>query len=291
MSKKDYAPGKGYVPEALFYQDSKKTYVPMSDGAELLILHSELESTEDPINLIFVPGFSTGPFSWNDLWDCFYKEYNLFVVEKRELKSSKIKWKHKANMDRLAEDLENIVEHFKLDPQKTVLMGTCLGSSIIGRMIARGNLTNFLGLILMNPPRRFFLPNALLPIGYITPSFFMGIIGKPLITTWLKLSMPPSQQRDIYLETIRNAQGMRWKKYLAITKWDSFEDYAQIKCPTLVLGASEDKVHEDEVAREAASLIENSEFLASPSYYWMHFHPGAGEFTAEVNKYIKKLQK
>ena len=85
------------------------------------------------------------------------------------------------------------------------------------------------------------------------------------------------------METIRNAHGMRWKKYLAITRWDSFDDYAKITCPTFVLGASEDKVHEDEIAREADSLIKNSEFIASPSYYWMHFNPGAKEFAARCS--------
>jgi pimeloyl-ACP methyl ester carboxylesterase len=290
MTTEDYAPAEGYTPAAIFYQKSTKEYVTMSDGAELLILHKKTDTPDDSINIVFIPGFSTGPYSWNDLWDCLHEEYNLYVVEKRELKSSKVKWKHKANMDRLAEDIENIIESLNLDLKRTVLMGTCLGSSIIGRVASRNNL-QFLGLVLMNPPRKFFLPMVLLPIAYITPSFFMSIIGKPLIKTWMKLSLPPSQQREIYMETIRNANGMRWKKYLAITRWDSFDDYAQITSPTFVLGASEDKVHEDEIAREADSLIKNSEFIASPSYYWMHFLPGAEEFTAEVNKFIKKLSK
>ena len=290
MNKKDYVPAKGYTTAALFYQKSSKDYVPMTDGAELLVLNSQTDTPSESINLVFIPGFSTGPFSWNDLWDCLYKDYNLFVVEKRELLSSKIKWKHKANMNRLAEDIENIVDYFKLDPQKTVLMGTCLGSSLIARVMARKNNT-FFGLILMNPPRRFFLPTALLPLGYILPSFTMTIIVKPIIRTWLKMTMESSPQRDLYMEIIANAHGMRWKKFLAITRWDSFDDYAQIKCPTCVLGASEDRVHEDAIAREAASLIEGSEFIESPSYYWMHFHPGAGEYAAEVSKFIKKLEK
>ena len=113
MNKKDYVPAKGYTTAALFYQKSSKDYVPMTDGAELLVLNSQTDTPSESINLVFIPGFSTGPFSWNDLWDCLYKDYNLFVVEKRELLSSKIKWKHKANMNRLAEDIENIVDYFK----------------------------------------------------------------------------------------------------------------------------------------------------------------------------------
>jgi len=278
-----------YAQKALFYNESIKEYVPVSDGAELLVYYTKKGKNPLGLTIFFVPGFATGPFSWNDLWDCLYEEFDLYVIEKRELKSSKVKWKHKANMDRLAEDVENVIEHYNLDPKKTVLMGTCLGTSIIGRILARKRMT-FASAVMMNPPRHFFLPKALLPLGYICPAFTMAIIGKPLIKTWLKLSMPSGNQRETYLENISNANGMRWKKFMAITKWDSFDDYAKIKMPVLVVATTKDKIHEAKIAQQATELMENATFLDAPSYYWMHFHPTAEIFTKKVIEYLEKLK-
>jgi len=290
MNKEKYIPNNDYTQKKLFLKEASSEYVRMSDGAELKFIFTKKGKNSSNYSILFVPGFATFYSSWNDLWDELYNLFNLYIIDKRELKSSKVKWKHKATMDRLAEDLKDAVEHFQIDQSNLVFMGPCLGSSIIAHAVASKKV-NPAGVILNSPPRRFVLPYALLPIGYMFPSFFMGILGKPLIKTWIKLTMKPGLQRDTYLENISNASGMRWKKYLAITHWDSFDDYPSINCPTLVTGASEDRIHDNVIAKKTSDLIKNAKFLDTPSYYWSHYYPGVIEYTKEIKQFISTLTK
>ncbi|MHA1353004.1 MAG: hypothetical protein ACTSPP_09480 [Candidatus Heimdallarchaeaceae archaeon] len=274
-----------YVQDTSFYEEAKKEYVPMSDGAELL--HYYTNKNKD-YTIFFVPGFNTGPFSWNDLWSHLYKDYNLYVQEKREMKSAKVKWGHKANMDRLSLDVKEAMDYLDLDEKKTFLMGPCIGASIISHAVATKKIEP-LGVILNGPPKKFFLPKALLPLAYVLPAFFMGIIGKPLLVIWLNLSMPKGKQRDIYISNIRNATGMRWKKFLAVAWHDSFVDYPHVNCPALITGATEDRMHEAVIAKQVAEMIPKGEYVDTPSYYFAHYNPGAKEYAQIVKDFIEKI--
>jgi pimeloyl-ACP methyl ester carboxylesterase len=290
MIKDKYTPDEDYTQKKLFITEASSEYVKMSDEAELKFIFTKKGKHPCKFSILFVPGFGTFYASWNDLWDELSNLFDLYVIDKRELRSSRVRWKHKATMDRLAEDLKDAVEHFKLDQKKLVLMGPCLGSSIIAHAVASKKLQPA-GVILNSPPRRFVIPYTLLPLAYILPAFFMGIIGKPLIKTWLKITMKPSLQRETYLENINNASGMRWKKFLKITHWDSFDDYSLINCPAFVTGASEDRIHENKIAKEAAELIKNVEFMDTPSYYWSHYYPGILEYREKIEEFISSLAK
>ncbi|MHA1303338.1 MAG: hypothetical protein ACTSPI_06525 [Candidatus Heimdallarchaeaceae archaeon] len=220
-SKFEFPPD--YKQDTSFYDQTTKEYVPMSDGAELLHYYFKHENDSERFTIFFVPGFNTGTFSWNDQWSHLYKHFNLYVQEKRERKSAKVKWSHKANMDRLALDVKEAIEYFGIDEEKLVLMGPCIGASIIAHAVAE-RFVSPAGVVLNSPPQKFFIPRALLPLAYILPSFFMAIVGKPLLIAWLNISMPKGKQRDIYIRNLKNATGMRWKKFLAVTQWDSFVD-------------------------------------------------------------------
>ena len=289
MSEEEIGPEEEYEQDSFFYRSTHHEYIKMSDGAELLVYYTRKGKHPSKMNILFVPGFSTGPYSWNDFWDGIYEEFNLFVVDKREIKSSKVKWAHKGNMKRLALDLKEIVEYFDIPEDKLILMGPCLGASIIAHTVAEGFLKP-VGTIMNAPVRKFFLPKALMPLAYIFPAFFMGILGIPLIRTWAKLSLPPGRQRKTYLENISNANGMRWKKMLSLSRWDSFKDYPKINIPTLVVGFPKDKVHENKITKQVAELIETSTYFEAPSYYWGHYSPGAKEYAMKVISYVSSLK-
>lgn len=281
---------KEYTQAEKFYKASTKTYVPMSDGAEILVYYTTTGKHESGFNIFFVPGFGTGPFSWNDLWDALHEQFNLYVLETREKGSSHVKWGHKANMDRLGLDVKEAVETLNLDVPKTVFVGPCFGATVIAHAIVKYDL-HPAGFVLIDPPRRYKLPKALMPLAYIFPAFFMSIIGKPLLKLWLKMTVPPGIQRTTYLEMANNASGMRWKKFLAIANWDALEDYKQLSCPTMVVDAASDKMHESELTQFVAKNISGTKYIQVPNYDFMHHLPGAKDFAKIIQEFVEEIGK
>ncbi|MHA1686803.1 MAG: alpha/beta fold hydrolase [Candidatus Heimdallarchaeaceae archaeon] len=277
-----------YVQEEKFYKSSTKQYVKMSDGAELLVYYTITGKHPSGFNIFFVPGFGTGPFSWNDLWDALHEQFNLYVLETREKRSSRVKWRHKGHFDRLGLDVKEAIEQLGLDLKKTLLIGPCFGASVLAHAVAKG-WVNPAGFVLIDPPQRFKLPKALMPLAYIFPSFFMAIIGKPLLKLWLKATVPPGIQRTTYMEMTNNASGMRWKKMLPIAWWDSLQDYKQIKCPSWVIDAATDKMHESESTQYVAQNIEGTKYVQVSDYNFMHHNPGAKEFAKIIQGFIEEL--
>lgn len=289
MSEDNYAPEQEtYSQEKTFWNQSIKEYVTMSDGAELLCFYSKPEKNPNGITILFGPGFSTDVPSWTDLWDELAPYYDFYVFDSREKSTSKVKWGHKADMDRLGQDIKEIVDHFKFEERKLIVISASFGCSTLARAMVGYGL-NPAGIVFIGPSIKFILPRKILWLAYVIPSFVLQYIAFPIVKLWIRLIIPEGFQRNNYQGFIGGANAMRWKKTISISKWNAMVDYEKITAPALITKDSKDALHTVSFSDNISTAIEGSRILEVPGYNYMHLRPGVKEFAQSLKDFIKEI--
>jgi len=276
-----------YIQDELFWKESQKEYIKMRDGVELLCFYTKKSKDPEKPIILFIPGYGTGVFSWSDLWDELYQDYDLYVFDSREKDTSKVKWKHNGDMNTLGYDVKEAIEHFNFDQKKLFIISASYGCSMQGRALAQGWI-NPAGTLLIGPSLKFILPRKVLWLAYILPSILMRFPGKLIVKTWVKMMVPPGFQRKAYLDFIGRASGMKWKKTLSTSRWDASEDYSKIKCPTWVTKDPNDSLHLVEFSETIKRLLPHATIVDVPDYLFMHHYPGVKEFGKMIKGYIEE---
>jgi len=289
VNENKYTPDlETYIQENIFWNKSRKEYVTMSDGAELLCFYTKQEKNPSGITILFGPGYGTGVPSWTDLWDELSPHYDFFVFDSREKSTSKVKWSHKADMDRLSQDIKEIVNHFNFDERKLIVISASFGCSTLARAIVGYELEPA-GIVFIGPSVKFILPRKILWLAYIIPAFIAQYIGFPIIKLWINIIIPKGFQRKNYHGFISGANAMRWKKTLSIAKWDAMIDYEKVKTPALITKDSKDALHTVSFSDNISAAIVGSRILEVPGYNYMHHRPGVKEFAHSLKEFIKEV--
>ncbi len=277
-----------YTQEELFYKEAEKIYVPMSDEAELLVYFTTKGTHPKGYNILFIPGYASVPLSWNDLWDCLYEHFNLYVLETREKPTSKVKWSHKGNMDRSGLDVKDTLEGLELDPKKTIIICASSSALYVNRALAEGWIKP-LATVMIGPVRTPKLPAKLIFLTFFIPSFILDGLVRFVGMIWISTVIKKGVQRDRYKQYIGTASSMRWKKTCWVTWWDGTEDFKKIDTPVLMVGAIDEDLHVDNETQICVDLVPTSTYLQVPSFLYMHHLPGAPEFTKQLIEYIDTL--
>ncbi|MHA1198307.1 MAG: hypothetical protein ACTSQF_03050 [Candidatus Heimdallarchaeaceae archaeon] len=287
-SKKKEQLDDDYTQEELFYKEAERVYVPMSDGAELLVYFTKKGTHPKGYDILFIPGYSSVPMSWNDLWDCLYGHFNLYVLETREKITSKVKWKHKGNMNRSGLDVKEAIEGLNIDPKNTIIYCASSSALYVTRALAEEWIKP-LAIIMIGPVRTPKLPSKLIFLTHFTPSFVINGLLRVIGKIWISTVVKEGVQRERYKQYIGTASAMRWKKTCWVTWWDGTEDFKKITTPTLMVGAIDEDLHVDNEAQICVDLVSTSEYLQVPSFLYMHHLPGAADFTKQLIEYIDRL--
>ncbi len=277
-----------YTQAEKFWKDTKKEYIKMSDGAELLVYYTNKIKDSKKKTIFFFPGYATGVFSWSDLWDELYKEYNLYVFESREKDSAKVKWKHKGNMDRFGLDIKETIDYFGIDEKNIFAIGSSFGCSQVARAVVNEGF-NPSGILFNGPSTKFILPRKILWLAYIIPAFVLQFIGIPIIKLWISTMYPKGFQRKHYHDFVNRANAMKWKKTLPVSRWNALVDYAEMDVPTWIVLDPHDSLHTEEFASTIISTIKNSQLVKVPDYNYMHHLPGAKEWAQRIGAIIGVL--
>jgi len=275
--------------KALFYKEAERVYVPMSDGAELLCYYTKKGNNSSGVTILFVPGYASVPMSWNDLWDCIYEEFDLYVLETREKITSKVKWSHKGDMNRSGMDIGDTLRGLKLNPKKTVIFCASASALYTMRGLAEKWFDEPLGIIMIGPVRTPVLPSKLINFTRYTPSFLIDGLLSTLGKLWIGTVVPKGVQRDRYRQYVGTASAMRWKKTRWVTFWDGTEDFKKLKVRSLMVGAIQEELHVNDETKICVDLVEKSEYLQVPSFIYMHHLPGAAEFTKQFTEFVEKI--
>lgn len=210
------------------------------------------------LQIVFVPGWITRVQVWKKVLLELTKEFTVHYVETREKSSASIEGEVGFKLEDFGRDIAELVNLLNLEDGKFVLMGSSLGANAIinGCVFLEKKPA---AIVLIAPNAEYNFP---LIMQYVCRAFPPGlfIIAKPLIKLYLRTFLvdvdKDFEQYEKYCANVEVANPWRMKKTgVELWAWKAWDFLRNISIPALIIGASEDKMHEPEYFHKMASLL------------------------------------
>jgi len=266
-------------------------YLYMSDGASIRIIDFVPEDVSGvkPV-IVFVAGWISLISGWSGLLREITPLFRTIYMETREKSSSEVSKINKNNftINRLKQDIGDVIKHLIPENVPFVLAGSSLGASTILEYSVDADIAASAA-ILIGPNSEFRFPKILGDIiPAIPPSMYFAV--KPVIKWYLKnfrLDKKNSpEQVEKYERTLDAADPYKLKaNALALKNYKINSNIGNITIPCLVMGATSDKLHGTESIKKLASAIPQGEYVELASNMETH-NEKAGRVIAE---YINRV--
>ena len=270
-----------------FESKAKEEYITVSDGSKIKILTTK--APKDSFNgytFVIIPGWGTIVPGWEEVLMEAIKDFNILYIESREKISFQPgEGRIKNNFERLALDVKEIMEHQKIDNNKTITVTSSFSTVTMANLLGTHKIKPALS-VLIGPCFRFEMPTTTRYIMHILPTFLF-YVTKPIWRWWInKYKSEDKAQAAKYVRVMNEADPKKWRavaKRTCFTKvWDL---YAQIEEDTyvVVVGMEKDKMHTTEVAKKITQTIPGAEYIDMETNKATH--------TAKMVKVIRELMK
>jgi len=239
-------------------------YVELTDGVSLQVIEFEPphHDPDGPV-LIFVAGWISLRTAWDPVILELASRYRVLYVESREKGTARVPSLSNIEftLDRMAEDVRDIVDTCIPEGTSFWLMGSSLGSTAILHHLSRPGREPE-GVIVVAQNLRFDLPWWLWPFMRFAPVAFFAWM-RPILKWYMKhlrldrTSEPEQVKR--YAAYLDAADARRLKKNAwAIRHYSLLPRLPAITAPVTVIGARSDLLHRLDEIEEMVSRLPNA---------------------------------
>ena len=269
-----------------FEEIAEEQYVKVSDGSEIKILTTKAPKDEaNGYTFLIIPGWGTVVPGWEEVLMEAIKDFDILYIETREKLSFRPgEGKIKSDLERLALDVQEIVEYLKIDQNKLVTLTSSYSTLIIANLLGSKKIKPALS-VLIGPNSQLNMPPTTRYLHYILPTIIFDFT-KPVWRWWIKKfkSEDPVQAAK-YIRTINEADRKKWKAVAKrISTIKVWKLYRQIEDNyVVIIGMETDKMHTTKLSKDITAAIPNAEYLDMGTNRDTH--------SAEMIKAIRKLMK
>jgi len=238
--------------------------VQVTDRVSLRIFTVKPAEENNNPTIFFVPGWITQPISWKNVLAEITKDFPVIYIETREKRGGLSKGVKDFSIYAMSEDLINVINNFKPEPDKYVLFGSSLGASLILHS-AKNLPIKPKALVLIAPNAEFKVPFFWkIIITFFYPPLYLLI--KPPVKWYLRtFRMDVEKDRaqyEKYAGAIDAADPWKLKRaVMALWKYKIWDRLKGIDIPCLFIGGSHDKLHEPESTKLMIDIIPGSVYL------------------------------
>ncbi len=258
MDYKEYTSGNTEVSEYM---------IQVSDDVSLKVIDfNPGKVSEDKPSIIFIAGWISLITGWQGVLRELTPEFRTFYVESREKQSSILPYKKKVSfsMDRIRNDISDLINRLIPEEEKFVLAGSSLGASSILEYCASGERKPECA-ILVGPNEEFRFPlflGSIIPL--IHPLLYFAF--RPVIKWYLRNfrldKKKEKEQVEKYERTIDLADPYKLKaNALALKNYSIWDRIQGITTPCLIFGATTDKLHSTENMKKLIELIPEVQYI------------------------------
>ena len=248
--------------ESNFEKNAEETYFQMSDGSQCRILRSQApENQRNGYTLLLVPGWGSVVLGWDKVLMEAKNDFDITYFETREKGSSKLVKKSETDINRLSDDLAEIIQTLDIKPNKLILVSSSFGTLIAVHGIALKKFCPKLS-VFVGPHLRLPVPPGMRYIIPLIPIFLVKLY-KPIGLRWMRKKMTESpEQAAKYYRVTQEADPKKWKSFgkKAVRLWIT-DYYPNIEGNVLIVGAEKDKMHKIKDSVKIRSLIKNSTYI------------------------------
>jgi pimeloyl-ACP methyl ester carboxylesterase len=232
--------------------------VEVSDGVALRIVTFLPPVDKGNPSVLFVAGWITQMVAWKIVLREMTKDFIVIYIETREKISSCLKNGLEFSIPAIAGDIVTLVDKLNLRENRYVCFGSSLGATVIVESFhALKHKPHALVLIGPNAVFRVPITWKIIVTLFYPPAY---ALVKPFAKWYLKnfrLDVKTDlAQYEKYCSAIDSADPWKLKKaVLAVAKYKIWHRLESLNCPTLLIDASKDLLHEPENLRKISSML------------------------------------
>ncbi len=272
------------VPGALV----KDEMIAVSENVSLRLITFTPPDQNDNPAIVFIAGWVSQMCGWQEVLFEMTKNYTIYYLETREKITSEVNGKVGYGIEEMGKDIVEAISMLELKENKYLLFGSSLGATLIldcCRFLTKKPLC----LILVGPNALFRVPKIWKTIVTVFYPPLYNLL-KPSVKWYLRkfrLDIESDYaQYEKYSNTLDIADPWKLKKaVLAVEKYEVWDLLKDIDIPTLIIGASKDKLHEPDNLRRIVSSLKNESYINLETNTKTH----SKEMVDEMNKYLSNL--
>lgn len=260
--------------------------IALSEGVRLRLVTFEPAEDRGHPAIVFVPGWISQLEGWRDVLVEMTRQFRVFLIETREKISSQIDRNAAYSVESIGDDIIHLISKLDLKDGSYLLFGSSLGATVI--MDCYHRIPEKPECIAVVAPNAVFhVPGYWKLIIYLFyPRCYL--ILKPAIKWYLKhfrLNVEADyDQYQKYCRALDAADPFKLKKAaMAFWKYTIWDRLGAIDRPALVIGASEDKLHEPENLNRMVEML--------PDAYYKDMGTNKSTHTASVVDVLRSFLK
>ena len=232
--------------------------ITIAEGVTLRVVTFTPQRNAGNPTVVFVAGWITQMSAWKTVLKEMTRDFRVVYAETREKVSSQMQGAAEYSVEAIGKDLVRLIGGSDLVPGPYVMFGSSLGATAIVDCYASLERKP-LALVLVGPNAVFRVPKVWsIVVALFYPPLYALI--KPTVKWYLKkfrLDVKTDQaQYDKYCRALDAADPWKLKRaVLSVSKYEIWDRLSLVTCPTLLLEASKDVLHEPENLRKIASGI------------------------------------
>ncbi|MCE7742886.1 MAG: hypothetical protein GOP50_10565 [Candidatus Heimdallarchaeota archaeon] len=245
-----------------FEKIAESIQIPMSDGATIRVFKFTPSKKDfNGYSLVLSVGWGTVVPAWDALLMDAAKDFEVVYVESREKGSSDVPKTADLGLERMAKDLHEAIKFLKIEDNKLILLGSCIGATMVILGMHKNMYNPFMP-VLIAPPARFELPPGLRYLIPFSPTFLWKP-AQPVLRWWvIKSKSEDARQAAKYLRTLEEADVKKWKKQgLRLAYKRYWWLFPLVKNHVLLIAAETDKMHDAKVTKKVEGLMENTTYV------------------------------
>ena len=242
----------------------KEEMIPVSEQVSLRVITFKPPEPSSNPPVVFVPGWITLMEAWKDVLREMTKDFTIHYIETREKISSSVKGKVPYTVDALGQDVIDFVSRLGFKDHGYVLFGSSLGATVLLDCSMK----------ITQKPKCLVLvgPNAVFRMPFFG-RFFIHMVYPPAygmikwFVKWYLRTFRLNVKNDYaqykkYCNNLNAADPWKLKRAaLEFSKYEVWNLLPEIILPTLIIGASKDKLHEPENLKRMVSLLPNVQYI------------------------------
>ena len=271
----------------------EEKFLTMNDGTIIRVL--DFNRAKDTHEYIFflIPGYTTVFQSWQRVMELLTPKHRVIYFESREKFTSTVprKLEKKITFTQMGHDIKEVVEQLKLDDQKYITICSSAGGTMLFEALARKWIKPT-GSVSVGPAMVYYIKPFVTILTFIIPPFILHTFFRPLTKRYLtKTYVNEKAEPEQMVKYLRSFDEAKFRKSLPLLrkmqKYKNWDLPAKIDTPTLLIGASTDRLHATDDCKKVDSLMPNSYYVNLGSNKAAHEEP----IIEEIYKFIQKLEK
>ncbi|NHJ31925.1 MAG: hypothetical protein FK732_03595 [Asgard group archaeon] len=268
-------------------------YFTMTDGTQVRILDFNLAQKPNDYVIVLIPGYLTVFQSWQRVMELLTPEFRVLYFETREKVSSIVprKSERKIRFTDMAHDLKEVFQQLDMDGQRYLALTSSLGGNILTEALSKKWLEPT-GAIMVGPAIEIHISLFVVIMSVLIPNFIKKTIMIPAIRWYMKKfyvnTEAEPEQLDKYIRAFEEGNLRKaMPTFRRMYRYKIWDMPPKVETPTLLLGASTDKMHAAQECLRTHELMPNSTYIDLGSNKATHSEP----LIEELKKFIIILDK